>query len=51
MVKCKGREVEVCGWEGEHPYRSRERGHGRGAFWRGNLERGYHLKCKYIKYQ
>jgi hypothetical protein len=38
------------GWEGEHPHRSKGKRSGIGSFQRGNLEREYHLKCKYIKY-
>jgi hypothetical protein len=42
---CQGREVGVSGRMGEHPHRSRGRGSGEGV-WRGNQERGKHLKCK-----
>jgi hypothetical protein len=34
------REMGVCGWEEEHPHRSREREDGMGALGMGNWERG-----------
>jgi hypothetical protein len=35
---------------GKHPHRGKGREAGIGSFWRENLERGKHLKCKYRKY-
>jgi len=40
---CQHVEVEVVGWEGEHPNRKRWRG-------MGEREKGITLKCKYIQY-
>jgi hypothetical protein len=34
------------GWVGEHPHRTSGRGGGIGGFWRRDLERRKHLKCK-----
>jgi hypothetical protein len=39
--KCQGRKAGVGGLVGEHPHRGRG-----GGFWKGDLERGKHLKCK-----
>jgi hypothetical protein len=37
--ECQDREVEVAGWVGELPHRSRRREDCIGGFWRGNMER------------
>jgi hypothetical protein len=40
-VECQGREVEVSGWMGEHPHRSRGKEDGigvsRGKTWQGDI--------------
>jgi hypothetical protein len=38
--------VGVSEWVGEHPHRGRGRRDEIGGFWRGDLERGKHLKYK-----
>ena len=38
--ECQGRDVRMSRWVGEHPYRSRGKGHGIGDFERGNHEKG-----------
>jgi hypothetical protein len=39
-------KARVDGWVGERPHRGKGRGDGIVGFWRGDLERGKHLKCK-----
>jgi hypothetical protein len=48
MLHCRGmpEQEDRSGWTREHPHRGRGMEDGLGGFWRGNLEKRKHLKCK-----